>query len=128
LSIAKIEFFEKIVKFLTSFFEIDKNLFLLYNYNQEKKRNKAYNKLKGLIMNKKVYESVMSGKSDNNIKYTDFQNLIIDLGFEFKRQKGSHEMYYHHSIREFMNIQKKANRAKDYQVKQLREIIIEHNL
>ena len=79
-------------------------------------------------MNKKVYESVMSGKSDNNIKYTDFQNLIIDLGFVFKRQNGSHAMYYHYGIREFMNIQKHGNKAKDYQVKQLRDIIIEHNL
>jgi len=32
-------------------------------------------------MNKKVYEAVKSGKSDYNINYTDFQNLIIDLGF-----------------------------------------------
>ena len=65
---------------------------------------------------------------DNNIKYTDFQNIIIDLGFEFQRQKGSHVMYYHFGIREFLNIQKYGNKAKDYQVKQLREIIIEHNL
>jgi hypothetical protein len=79
-------------------------------------------------MNKKVYEAVMSGKSDNNIKYTDFQNLLIDLGFEFKRHNGSHVMYYHHGIREFMNIQENKNKAKDYQVKQLRNLIIEHDL
>ena len=78
-------------------------------------------------MNKKVYELIMSGESDNNINYTDFQNLIIDLGFGFKRQKGSHVMYYNKNIREFINVQKQGNKAKDYQVKQLREII-EHNL
>ena len=55
-------------------------------------------------MNKKVYESVISGKADNNIKYTDFQNLIIDLGFEFRRYNGSHEIYYHMGIKERMNI------------------------
>jgi len=79
-------------------------------------------------MNKKVYESVMSGKSDNNIKYTDFQNLIVNLGFELKRQKGSHRMYYHSLIKEFMNIQADGNKAKDYQVKDLRDIIKKHNL
>ena len=79
-------------------------------------------------MSKKVYEAVMSGKSDNNINYTDFQSLIVDLGFKYKRQKGSHTMYYHHGIKKFMNIQKDGNKAKDYQVKQLREIISEHNL
>ena len=79
-------------------------------------------------MNEKLYEAVMSGKSDNNIKYTDFQNLIVDLGFEFKRQKGSHRIYYHSGIDEFMNIQPKNNQAKPYQVKDLRDIIKKHDL
>jgi len=79
-------------------------------------------------MNEKVYESVISGKADNNIKYTDFQNLIIDLGFGFMRQKGSHTMYYNPKVNEFMNIQQDGNKAKDYQIKQLRDIIIAHDL
>jgi len=79
-------------------------------------------------MDKKVYDAVMSGQSDNNIKYTDLQNLLIGLGFEFKRQKSSHTMYYNSSINEFMNIQKDGVKAKAYQVRQLRDIIIEHNL
>jgi len=70
----------------------------------------------------------MSGQSDNNIRYSDFQNLIIDIGFVFERQRGSHIIYYHDSIGEFMNIQPDGNKAKGYQVRQLREIINEHNL
>ena len=79
-------------------------------------------------MNKKVYTAIMSGKSDNNIKYTDFQNIIIDLGFKFRRYNGSHEIYYHFGIKERMNIQKDGNKAKEYQVKQLRNIILKHKL
>jgi len=79
-------------------------------------------------MNKKVYESVKSGRSDNNIKYTDFQNLIIDLDFVFERQRGSHAVYYHEGINEFVNIQPDGNKAKAYQVRQLRGIIISHGL
>ena len=79
-------------------------------------------------MNRKVYESVISGESDNNIKYTDFQNLIIDLGFEFRRQKGSHTMYFHNEIKEFVNIQKDGSKAKGYQVEHLRNVILKHNL
>lgn len=79
-------------------------------------------------MNKKVYESVKSGKSDNNIKYTDFQSLIIDLGFEFKRQRGSHTIYYNDVIGEIMNIQKDGAKAKGYEVKQLRNLIKQYNL
>ena len=79
-------------------------------------------------MNKKVYESVISGKSDNNINYSDFQNLIVDLGFEYQRQKGSHTMYYHNGINEFMNIQRDGNKAKAYQVEQLRNVVLKHKL
>lgn len=79
-------------------------------------------------MDLKVYKLVNSGNSDNNIKYTDFQKLIIDLGFEFKRQKGSHTMYYNKDINAFMNIQKDGSKAKAYQVEQLRTIILNHNL
>ena len=79
-------------------------------------------------INKKVYETIISGNADNNIKFTDFQNLIIDLGFKFIRQNGSHKIYYHYGIREIMNIQSDGNKAKDYQVKQLRNIILKHNL
>jgi len=39
-------------------------------------------------MNKKVYNAVIGGKSDNNIKFRDFQSLIVDLGFDFLKQKG----------------------------------------
>ena len=70
----------------------------------------------------------MSGQSDNNISYADFQNLILDLGFTLQRQKGSHTMYYNKGIGEFLNIQKDGAKAKAYQVKQLRQIITKHNL
>lgn len=36
-------------------------------------------------MNQKTYNDVMSGKSDNNIRFNDFRNLIVDLGFDFIR-------------------------------------------
>ena len=67
-------------------------------------------------MNVRVYNAVISGQSDNNIKFTDLQNLITNLGFVFERQKGSHIMYYHAAISEFVNIQPDGNKAKWYQV------------
>ena len=79
-------------------------------------------------MNKKVYDAVKSGKADANIRFADFRNLLIDLGFERRRQESSHLMYYNRSINEFMNIQEKDGKAKDYQVRQLRKIIKKHNL
>lgn len=75
-----------------------------------------------------MYNAVISGKSDNNVHFTDFQKLIIDLGFDFKRQRSSHTMYYHDGINEFMNIQRDGSKAKAYQVEQLRKIILKHDL
>lgn len=79
-------------------------------------------------MNKKIYDKVMSGDSDNNINFDDFRNLIIDLGFDFIRQSGSHIQYYHNGINERMTIQNNKSKAKSYQVKQLRDIILKHNI
>ena len=79
-------------------------------------------------MNKKVNESVIDGHSDYNIRFVDFQNLLVDLGFKFVRQRGSHSIYYCDRIKEFVNIQSDGNKAKGYQVRQLRAIIMRHGL
>lgn len=79
-------------------------------------------------MNQKIYKDVIGGKSDNNINFNDFRNLIIDLGFILKGQKGSHISYYHSKINECMTIQNAGSKAKGYQVRQLRNIIIKHGL
>lgn len=75
-----------------------------------------------------TYDKIMNGKSDNNIRFADFQKLIIDLGFEFVRQTGSHRQYFHNDINAFMNIQNDGSKAKAYEVRQLRKIIKENNL
>jgi len=42
--------------------------------------------------------------------------------------KGSHHIYYKEGIVEIINIQPKGNKAKDYQVKQVRNIILKYKL
>ena len=79
-------------------------------------------------MNQKTYNDVISGKSDNNINFNDFRNLIVDLGFEFVRQTGSHRQYFNDRINAFMNIQKDGSKAKGYEVRQLRKIISKYGL
>ena len=75
-------------------------------------------------MKSKVYDAVVSGKSDANIRFADLKNLLYALGFEFKRQRGSHVGYYHPGVHARISIQPtKDGKAKPYQVKQLREII-----
>lgn len=79
-------------------------------------------------MNNNVYNAVLSGRTDNNIRYADFQNLIVDLGFVFQRQEGSHRIYRHLVYNVKMNIQPDGSKAKGYQVKQLRTLIKKYGL
>ena len=62
------------------------------------------------------------------LKERDFYNLIIDLGFAFKGQKGSHMSFFHSGVNERMTIQRDGAKAKDYQIKQLRLIIEKYDL
>lgn len=66
-----------------------------------------------------TYDMVMSGKSDNNIRFNDLRTMLDSLNFGY-RVKGDHFIYYRDDIPEIINIQPKGNKAKGYEVKQIR--------
>lgn len=74
-----------------------------------------------------TYDMVMSGKSDNNIRFTDFRNLILSYGFR-ERIKGDHYIYKRDGIIERIVIQPLGNKAKAYQVKQVRMLFEKYRL
>ncbi|MEY8412758.1 type II toxin-antitoxin system HicA family toxin [Lachnospiraceae bacterium 62-26] len=78
-------------------------------------------------MAKNAYDMVMSGKNDNNIRFTDFRNLILSYGFT-ERIKGDHHIYKRNDIIERIVIQPLGNKAKAYQVKQVRNLFIKYGL
>jgi hypothetical protein len=75
----------------------------------------------------KLIQKVLSGSSDRNIDFNDLCNLLETLGFD-NRIKGSHHIYYKKGIDEIINLQPFNNRAKAYQVKQVREMLIKYKL
>jgi predicted RNA binding protein YcfA (HicA-like mRNA interferase family) len=76
----------------------------------------------------KVLFQVMRGLSDQNISFKDLCGLLDHLGFK-NRIKGSHYIYYREDIEEIINLQpKKDSKAKPYQVKQVRNIILMYRL
>ena len=75
----------------------------------------------------KIVQKILNGLSDHNIDFPEFLNMIINLGFEL-RQKGSHHILTKDGIEEIIHIQPKNGKAKSYQVKQVREIIIKYKL
>lgn len=74
-----------------------------------------------------TYDMVMSEKSDSNIRFTDFRNLILSYGFR-ERIKGDHYIYKRDDIMERINIQPSGNKAKAYQVKQVRMLFEKYSL
>ena len=78
-------------------------------------------------MSKNTYNMVISGKCDNNIRFADFRNLIISYGFQ-ERIKGDHYIYKCEGIAERIVIQPLGNKAKAYQVKQVRMIFEKYGL
>lgn len=75
----------------------------------------------------KTYQKIIAGKSDNSIDFEDFRHMIKCLGFR-ERIRGDHHFFNRDGIPDRINIQPTGNKAKSYQVKQVREIIIKYNL
>jgi len=75
----------------------------------------------------KLLIKIIEGKSDENIAFDDLCKLLTRLGFEL-RIKGSHHIFRKEGITEKPNLQKDGNKAKSYQVRQIRDIFIKNNI
>ena len=75
----------------------------------------------------KLIFQILRGTSDANIAFSDLIKLMKNFGFEM-RVKGSHHIFRKAEIEEKINLQKDGNKAKPYQVRQVRNIILKYNL
>jgi predicted RNA binding protein YcfA (HicA-like mRNA interferase family) len=76
----------------------------------------------------KLINKILSGKADQSITFNELVKVLELLNFE-SRIKGSHYIFYKDEVEEIINIQaKKDNKAKAYQVKQVRDLIHKYNL
>ena len=79
-------------------------------------------------MNKGIIDKILSGSSDNKIRFEDLRKLLTSLGFN-ERIKGDHHIFYMSNIIEIINIQPLQNgKAKAYQTKQIRNLIVKYKL
>jgi predicted RNA binding protein YcfA (HicA-like mRNA interferase family) len=75
----------------------------------------------------KILEKVLRGTSDANINFEDMRQLLNGLGFD-ERTRGSHHIYTKSDVVEIINLQPKGSKAKPYQVKQVRNLILKYKL
>jgi len=82
------------------------------------------------VANKKqraVLTSVLGGRSDANIAFSDLITLLKTLGF-CERIKGDHHILWREGVVEIVNLQPKGAKAKPYQVKQIRNILLRYKM
>jgi predicted RNA binding protein YcfA (HicA-like mRNA interferase family) len=75
----------------------------------------------------KTMDAVLRGTSDANIGFRDLCNLLQHLGFD-ERVRGSHHIFTRDDVEEILNLQPKRDKAKPYQVKQVRNVILRYRL
>lgn len=79
-------------------------------------------------MGRDILDKVLSGLSDKNIRFDDIKKLIMGFGFAC-RSKGDHHIFAKEGIAEIINLQPlKDGKAKAYQVKQVRNLILKYKL
>ena len=75
----------------------------------------------------KLLIRLLSGASDTNIAFDDLRQLLNRFGF-VERIRGDHHIYTKDGIEEILNLQPKGSKAKPYQVRQTRAVIVRYKL
>lgn len=75
----------------------------------------------------KLLIQILRGTSDTNISFKALCQSLRHLGFD-ERVRGSHHIFVKTDIEEILNLQPKGSKAKAYQVKQVRGLILKYKL
>ena len=77
---------------------------------------------------RKTLAEILSGRSDSNIAFADLCHLLERGGFLCRQGSGSHVIFHKADIEEIINLQPIGSKAKAYQVKQVRNLILKYQL
>lgn len=75
----------------------------------------------------KLYRIILLRRSDANVSFSELCNLMKRLGFR-ERIKGDHHIFTKDGVEEILNLQPRGAKAKPYQVKQVRNVILHYGL
>jgi hypothetical protein len=75
----------------------------------------------------KLYEHILLRRSDASVPFDRLCALLRQLGFA-ERVRGDHHIFTMGHVEEILNLQPRRGRAKPYQVKQIRAVILRYNL
>lgn len=75
----------------------------------------------------KLLLQILNGQSDANISFDALCQLLLYLGFE-ERIRSSHHIFRKSGVEEKLNLQREGNKAKVYQVRQVRNVLLKYKL
>jgi hypothetical protein len=75
----------------------------------------------------KTLAAILRGNADANIRFGDLCALLHHLGFT-ERIRGDHHIFRRDGVAEILNLQPRGGKAKAYQVKQVRGVILAYGL
>lgn len=75
----------------------------------------------------KTLDRVLRGNTDANIRFGDLCSLLRHLGFA-ERVRGDHHIFSRDGVVEILNLQPRGDKAKAYQVKQVRGVLTSYGL
>jgi hypothetical protein len=79
-------------------------------------------------LDKRTLDKILKGLADKNIRFQSLRSVLKNFGFS-ERIKGDHHIFCRDGIEEIINLQPLRNgKAKAYQVKQARAIILKYKL
>jgi hypothetical protein len=70
----------------------------------------------------KFISRLLSGSADADIRFHDLLALLRTLGFD-ERVRGDHHIMTKDGVPEILNLQPRGDKAKPYQVKQIRKVL-----
>jgi len=71
----------------------------------------------------KLYQHILLRRSDANVNFESLCALMQHLGFT-ERVRGDHHIFWKTGVEEILNLQPREGKAKPYQVKQVRDLIL----
>lgn len=80
-----------------------------------------------MAQHEKLLARILRGTSDANIPFDGLRHLLTRLGFS-ERIRGDHHIFSKDNVVEILNLQPKGAKAKPYQVKQVRQVIVKYRL
>ena len=80
-----------------------------------------------MLRRDRLLERILRGVSDNNISFLQLCRLLHRTGFQ-ERIRGSHHIFTKDGVEEILNLQPRGDKAKPYQVRQVRNVVVKYKL